>query len=155
MFVFFWHRTAPDQCFMFCNFTAPQKSELLTGSCTLVQTKKTKKKLGLKSFSRLRNGPRWGVQGGPGSPWVHFFFSYYIVFYFYIWVFFQNLRPLSSDKFRQFYPNSNYPTQKLNKNNKIIHNDDCIFAGKNYFTTKEQKNHILLKKLKLIFLQLQ
>ena len=155
MFVFFWHRTAPDQCFMFCNFTAPQKSELLTGSCTLVQTKKIKKNWVLSPFPGSGMDPGGGFKGARALLGSIFFFSYYIVFYFYIWVFFQNLRPLSSYKFRQFHPNSNYPTQKLNKNNKIIHNDDCIFAGKNYFTTKEPKNHVLLKKLKLNFLQLQ
>ena len=41
--------------------------------------------------------------------------------------------------------------KKLNKNNKNIHNDDCILVKKNYFTTKEPKNHVLLEKLKLIF----
>ena len=40
-------------------------------------------------------------------------------------------------------PYSNYPTKKLNKNNKNIHNGDCILAKKNYFTTKEPKNHVL------------
>ena len=27
-------------------------------------------------------------------------------------------------------PNNNYPTQKLNKNNKNIHNGDCILVKK-------------------------
>ena len=53
-------------------------------------------------------------------------------------------------------PNNNYPTQKLNKNNKNIHNGDCILVKKkNYFAIKEPKNHVLLEKLKLNFLQLQ
>ena len=55
-------------------------------------------------------------------------------------------------------PYSNYPTKKLNKNNKNIHNGDCILAKKkkkNYFTTKKPKIYVLLEKLKLIFLQLQ
>ena len=49
-------------------------------------------------------------------------------------------------------PTNNYQTQKLNKNNKNIHNGDCILAKK---TILPPKNHLLLKKLKLIFLQLQ
>ena len=49
-------------------------------------------------------------------------------------------------------PTKNYQTQKLNKNNKNIHNGDCILAKK---TILPLKNHLLLKKLKLIFLQLQ
>ena len=36
-------------------------------------------------------------------------------------------------------PTNNYLTQKLNKNNKNIHNGDCILAKKNYFTTKKPR----------------
>ena len=34
-------------------------------------------------------------------------------------------------------PNRNYLTQKLNKNNKNIHNGNCILVKKIYFITKE------------------
>ena len=44
-------------------------------------------------------------------------------------------------------PTSKYSTKKLNKNNKNIHNGDCILAKKkkkkNYFTTKEPKNCVI------------
>ena len=45
--------------------------------------------------------------------------------------------------------------QKLNKNNKNIHNDDCILVKKKktILLPKNQKNHVLLEKLKLNFLQ--
>ena len=36
--------------------------------------------------------------------------------------------------------NSNYPTQKLNKNNKNIHNDDCILVKKKKKTILPLKN---------------
>ena len=49
----------------------------------------------------------------------------------------KTLGSLSLNKPNQPQLNSNYPTQKLNKNNKNIHNDDYILAKKNYFTTKE------------------
>ena len=52
---------------------------------------------------------------------------------------------------RQLSLISNYLIQKHNKNNKNIYNGDCIFTKKNYFTTKEPKNHVLLEKLKLNF----
>ena len=156
MFVFFWHRTAPDQCFMFCNFTAPQKSELLTGSCTLVQTKKIKKNWVLSPFPGSGMDPGGGFKGARALLGSNFFFLVITLYFiFIVGSSSKNLGLFLLNKFRQSHPNRNYLTQKLNKNNKNIHNDDCIFAGKNYFTIKEPKNHVLLKKLKLNFLQLQ
>ena len=76
------------------------------------------------------------------STRVQFFFSYYI-FHFCSWPIFNS--------------NSNYPIQKFNKNNKNINNGDCILAKKKkktIFPPKNQKNHVLLEKIKLIFLQL-
>ena len=74
------------------------------------------------------------------STRVQFFFSYYI-FHFCSWPIFNS--------------NSNYPIQKFNKNNKNINNGDCILAPKKtIFPQKNQKNHVLLEKIKLIFLQL-
>ena len=51
-------------------------------------------------------------------------------------------------------PTSNCQTQKLNKNNKNIHNGDCILATTTTTTTKTilpPKNHVLLEKPKLNF----
>ena len=45
-------------------------------------------------------------------------------------------------------PSNNYPTQKFNKNNKSIHNDDCILGKKNYFTTKKPKETCDIKEAK-------
>ena len=51
----------------------------------------------------------------------------------------QKYRPLWVAVFRP-PPTNNYPTQKLNKNNKNIHNGNCILAKKkNYFTTKKPR----------------
>ena len=112
----------------------------------------------LKHFQMItfRDKSRWGPRGLGPPIQLLFFFSYHI-FYFYIWVLPKPQAFLLLNKPNQFHPNSNYPIKKLNKNNKVIHNDDFILAKKkkNYFTTKEPKNHVLLKKLKLIFLQLQ
>ena len=48
----------------------------------------------------------------------------------------KTLSLLLSNQPSQPSPTSNYPTQKLNKNNKRIHNSNCILA-KILFTTKK------------------
>ena len=74
----------------------------------------------------------------------------------YFWIPFKTLGFLPFDKPNQSHPNSNYQTQKVNKNNKNIRNGDCILGKKKKFTTKKPKNYVLIEKLKLFFfLQLQ
>ena len=46
--------------------------------------------------------------------------------------------------------NSNYPTQKLNKNNKNIHNNDCILA-KNLIYHQRTKNSCVIRGAKTKF----
>ena len=92
-----------------------------------------------------------GAQGDlpPRGPNFFFFFIVIIYFIFVVRSHSKTLGPPSKTYF-----NSNYPIQKLNKNNKNIHNGDCILAKKkkkNYFATKKPKNHVLLEKLKLNF----
>ena len=65
------------------------------------------------------------AQMGARAPPSPFFFLLLVIYiYIYIYIIlvnapFQNLKPFS---------NSNYPTQKFKKNNKNIHNGDCILA---------------------------
>ena len=84
-------------------------------------------------------GPR-----GPEPPWVQMFFSYFI-FHFCSWV---SLLPIQSS-----YPNSNtnYPTQKLNKNNKNIHNGDCILAKKQFYHQITKKKSCVIGEVKTKF----
>ena len=96
---------------------------------------------------------------GSGPPSSNFLFLFLVIIYF-IFVVGPPSKALDLhifNKANQPHPNSNYLTQKLNKNNKNIHNSDCVLATnkkkkKKYFTTKEPKNHVLLEKLKLNFL---
>ena len=76
---------------------------------------------------------------------------YHIFFHFFSWPLFQNLRPPPLQFSSQPNSTSNYPTQKINKNNKTLHNDDCILAKKLLY----HKKTMLFEKLKLNFLQLQ
>ena len=103
-------------------------------------------------------GRSQGWTQGPGPAVCSNIYIYIIVIICLIFI----VRPLSKpqillllNKPSQPHLDSNYPTKKLNKNNKNIHNGDCILAKKNYFTTKEPKKHALSEKLKLNFLQLQ
>ena len=102
--------------------------------------------LSLASTLWVSDGLGMDLGGGPGPPvkikkkkkktnYIHHFCS---------WAPSKTLGPS---------PSSNYPIKILNKNNKNVHNCDCILAKKkkNYFTTKEPKNNVLLEKLKLIF----
>ena len=41
------------------------------------------------------------------------------------------------------HPTSNCPTQKLNKNNKNIHNVDCILAKKTILSPMNQKTCVM------------
>ena len=64
------------------------------------------------------------TQVGARAPPSPFFFFVVVTCYIYIYIIlvnapFQNLKPSS---------NSNYPTQKFKKNNKNIHNGNCILA---------------------------
>ena len=72
------------------------------------------------------------VLGGGPAPPSPIFFSYFI-FHFCSWA---SLLPNQSS-----YPNSNsnYPTQKLNKNNKNIYNSDCILAKKQLYHQRTKK----------------
>ena len=49
------------------------------------------------------------------------------------------------NKPNQPHPTSNYSTQKLNKNNKNIHNSDCILA------TKKKKKLFYYQKTKKLY----
>ena len=96
-----------------------------------------------------RNGP---------NPWPKFlFFIFFVLVIFFSFVvgslFSQTLAPLLSNESNQPRPTSNYPTQKLNKNNKSIYNDNCNLANKKKKTILPPKNQktMLLEKLKLNF----
>ena len=104
--------------------------------------------------SRSQGQTQVEAQGGPsplGSKKKKKKKFSYNIFHFCSQVSFLHNKP------NQSHSNSNYLAKKLNKNNKNIHNGDCILAQKkkNYFTTKKPKNNVLLEKLKLKFLQLQ
>ena len=102
---------------------------------------------------QIRDGPRWGPKGAWAPPWVQIFnFLVIIYFIFVIGLPFQNLRPpfslislTSLTQIATIQP----------KNSKNIHNNYCILAKKTILPPKNQKNHVLLEKLKLNFLQLQ
>ena len=81
-----------------------------------------------------RDGPSGGPR--PGSLFFFFFLSYSI-FYFCSWA---SLLPNQSS-----YPNSNsnYLTQKLNKNNKNIYNGDCILAKKQFYHQRTKKSCVI------------
>ena len=113
--------------------------------------------LGHKSLSSVILGIDPGeASRGPRPPWVQIFFNYYI-FYFCSWAPLPKSQTLLLfDKSNQPNSNSNYPTEKFNKNNKNIHNNgDCISAKKVILPPMIQKNYVLLEKLKLNFLQFQ
>ena len=88
----------------------------------------------------------------PGGGLAQIFYYLLYFFYFVVGPPFQNLRPPLPNQ-----PNSisNYSIKKLNKNNKSIPNIDFVLAKKLFHHKKTKKNHVLLKKLKLNFLQLQ
>ena len=89
---------------------------------------------------------------GGALPFLGPIFFRYHIFYFCSWV--SLSRPLGLfflNKSSQPYFNNNYPIQKFNKNNKNIHNGDCILAKKKNLPLKNQKNHVLLEKLKVNF----
>ena len=83
--------------------------------------------------------------GGLGLPRSKYIYIYiYIVFIYFISIdrpLSKTLGPLLLNKPNWPHPNSNYPTQKFNKNNKNIHNGNCILAKK-----KEKRKTILLPK---------
>ena len=76
------------------------------------------------------------------------------IFLFYL-LYFSFFFSCASLSYQSSQPNpiSNYSTKKINKNNKSIHNGDFILAKK-LFYHQRTKNHVLLEKLKLNFLQL-
>ena len=67
---------------------------------------------------------------GPAGPIV-FLKSFYISFFL--------LGPLLSNQSSQLNLDSNYPIKKLNKNNKNIHNSDCILAKKLFYHQRTKK----------------
>ena len=72
----------------------------------------------------LRDRPKWrpkGVQAPLGPKTKKFSYN---IFHFCSQV------PFLHNKPNQSHSNSNYLTKKLNKNNKNIHNSDCILAQK-------------------------
>ena len=93
--------------------------------------------------------------GAQASLGPNIYIYIYIVFIYFISIdrpLSKTLGPLLLNKPNWPHPNSNYPTQKFNKNNKNIHNGNCILAKKKtYFTTKEPKNNVLLEKLNFFF----
>ena len=82
-----------------------------------------------------KGGPRWGPKGArapPGPIFIFIFifiYSYYI-FYFCNWTPFKTSFPFSSISLASLI--QIVTNQKLNKNNKNIHNSDCILAKKKY-----------------------
>ena len=100
-----------------------------------------------------------GKGSGSDPPSSNFLFLFLVIIYF-IFVVGPPSKALDLhffNKANQPHPNSNYLTQKLNKNNKNIHNSDCILATtkkkkKKLFYYQRTKNHVLLEKLKLNFL---
>ena len=55
-----------------------------------------------------------------------------------------------SPKKKKSNPNNNYQTQKLNKNNKNIHNGDCVSAKKLFYHQRTKKLCVI-KKVKAKF----
>ena len=89
---------------------------------------------------------RYGPNGGPSPSPILF------IYYLFFWQLnppFKILASLLSNQPSQPSRTSNYSIQKLNKNNKSLHNGDCILPNK---TILLPKNHMLLEKLKLHFL---
>ena len=82
--------------------------------------------VGNNHVNQVGTNPSGGPRG-PGPPLgLNYFF---FIFYSYNTCHFSSWAPLLPNK-PLSHPNSNYPTQKLNKNNKNIHNGDCILAKK-------------------------
>ena len=71
----------------------------------------------------VRNRIKWGPKGAWAPSGPIFFYNYYI-FHFCSWI------SLLLNKPNYSHPNTSHLTQKLNKNNKNIHNSDCISAKK-------------------------
>ena len=122
----------------------------------------------VRSCSVHEDGPRWGL--GPPGPVLLLSLLLYITLYIYIYIYiviiyffyvigtFKNLRRSFSFFSLISLTSLTQLATIQSKNNKNIHNSDCILAKKkkkNYFTTKEPKNYVLLEKLKLNFLQLK
>ena len=85
-------------------------------------------------------------RGGPaGPPWFQIFL--FIVILYFIFVF----SPLLANQSSQPNSNSNFPTQKLNKNNKNIHNDDWILAKKKQFYHQRTKKSCVIGEAKTKF----
>ena len=110
----------------------------------LILTYITKKKaLFIISFLLHRDGPRWG----PRPPRVPFFFFFFVILCF---IFVVGLS-FSPNQFSLPNPNSNYQTQKFNKNNKNIHNGDCILANNKLFYHQRTKKSCVIGKAKAKF----
>ena len=80
------------------------------------------------------------------SNFIYYIYIYIVIIYF-IYVIGHLQKPLALfllNKPNQPHPTSNYSIQKLNKNNKNIHNNDCILAPPP--PPQKKKKTILLPK---------
>ena len=95
-----------------------------------------------------------GGSTGTSDPIFFFFFTYYI-FYFCSWVLPpKTLALLLSNQPSQLNPISNHSTQKINENNKSIHNDDFILVKKLFYHQRTKKSCVI-GEVKVKFFQLQ
>ena len=90
-----------------------------------------------------------GAWAPPGS--FFFFFQLLYISFLQLGPPSKTLGSLSLNKPNQPQLNSNYPTQKLNKNNKNIHNDDYILAKKKTILPPKNKKIMCIGESKAKF----
>ena len=97
-----------------------------------------------------KDGPKLGPKGAWAPSGPNFFLV--IIFFIFVVRSLPKLQaPFLHNKPNQLHPNSNYPTKKLNKNNKNIHNDDFILAKKKLFYHQRIRKSCIIGKVKTKF----
>ena len=107
----------------------------------LILTYITKKSIIYHIISFTQGRTQVGAQA-PSGP---IFFLVILCFIFVVGLSF------SPNQFSLPNPNSNYQTQKFNKNNKNIHNGDCILANNKLFYHQRTKKSCVIRKAKAKF----